>query len=366
MPLYLYTIRIIQSMYYRITVLFIFLVVHYGVNAQDLQWKAGVNYFFDNTEYELSSFTQDQTMKGVHFSPEIGMSWDQSHAIFGGIDALKISGTKVFLDKIDFTAYYQYHSDNVTFKVGSFPRENLLSNYSDFFFQDSILYFRPVIQGVFWQVGSPKAYANLWLDWVSHQTAVNREAFYVGASAHKLYGSIIADFQSYIFHYANVNPTNPALSVCDNALSHISLGYTYANKQGLDTLLFAVGALAGFERDRGKGDAGYAPVGAVIRANVQYRGVGLKNTLYLGNPRMSMYTQFGGDFYWSNPFLRSSSYLQSKLYYNLFNNRWVEGKIGVNLHFTEQKVFFQQTFSAVVSLNSLSKECAIKPTISQY
>lgn len=339
----------------RIKLMFVFFVLQYCTYAQELQWKAGVHYFFDNTEYERSSLTQDQTMNGVHFSPEIGMSWDASHAIFGGVNALKISGSKVFLDKIDFTAYYQYQCDNVNFKAGAFHRADLLSNYSDFFFQDSVINFRPIMQGVFWQVGSPKAYVNLWLDWVSHQTAVDRETFYVGASAHKSFQNLFADFQSYIYHYANLNPTNPALHVCDNALAHISLGYSYSNKQGLDTLLFAVGALAGFERDRGMGDEGYVPIGAVLRANVEYRGVGLKNTLYVGDPRMIMYEKYGGSFYWSNPFLRSKSYLQSKLYLKVLKNQWIDGKLGVNFHFTEQKVLFEQTFSAIVSLNSLSK-----------
>jgi len=339
----------------RITVLFIFFVVQFCAYAQELQWKAGVNYFFNNTEYDRSTLTQDQTMNGVHFSPEIGMSWDESHAIFGGVDALKISGTKGFLDKIDFTAYYQYQFDNVKLKAGAFQRADLLSNYSDFFFQDSVLNFRPIMQGVFWQVGAPKSYFNLWLDWVSHQTAVDREAFYVGASAHTSYRKLFADFQSYMFHYANLNPSNPTLHVCDNALAHISLGYSYSNKHGLDTLLLAVGMLAGFERDRGMGDAGYVPIGAVLRANVEFRGVGLKNTLYVGDARMIMYDKYGANFYWSNPFLRSKSYLQSKLYVNVISNRWIDGKLGVNLHFSEQKVFYEQSFSAVVLLNSFSK-----------
>lgn len=334
---------------------FIFILIQFCAYAQDLQWKAGLNYFFDNTEYEKSSLTQDQTMNGVHFSPELGMSWDSVHSIFGGIDALKVSGSSGFVDKVDFTAYYQYLSYNVKFQAGAFPRTNSLSNYSDFFFQDSVINFRPVIQGIFVQVGSKKAFYNFWLDWVSHQTDIKREAFYVGASAHKSFGVFFADFQSYMFHYANVNPTNPAYHVCDNALAHFSLGTSYSNKQGLDTLLFAIGALAGFERDRGMGDDGYTPIGAVLRANVEYRGFGLKNTLYVGDPRMSLYNKYGGNFYWSNPFYRSKSYFQSKLYVNVLRNTWVNGQFGVNLHFSEQKIFFEQTFSAIVSLNSLSK-----------
>ena len=344
-----------STMSIRAIIIFIFLFFNSFLFAQELQWKAGLNYFFDNTEFVRSTLTRDQTMNGVHFSPEIGMSWDSVHAIFGGVNALKISGTKGFVDKVDFTAYYQYQSDNVEFKAGAFPRANLLSNYSDFFFQDSVSNFRPVMQGIFWQVGPKNAYYNIWLDWVSHQTAIDREAFYVGASAHKSFGLFFADFQSYMFHYANVNPTNPDYHVCDNALAHLSVGSAYSNKQGIDTLLFAVGVLGGFERDRGMGDNGYMPVGVVLRLNFQYRGFGTNNTLYMGDARMSMYNKYGGALYWSNPFLRSKSYLESKLYVNVFNNKWLDGKLGMNLHFSEKQIFFEQTFSVNVSLNSLTK-----------
>ncbi|MEI8085891.1 MAG: hypothetical protein WCG93_06720 [Paludibacter sp.] len=339
----------------RTKVLFIFLIVNSFIFAQELQWKAGLNYFFDNTEFASSTLTQDQTMNGVHFSPEIGISWDSVHAFFGGVNALKISGSKGFVDKVDFTAYYQYKSNNVDFKAGNFPRADLLSNYSDFFFQDSVINFRPILQGVFLQKGNKNAYYNIWLDWVSHQTDIDRESFYAGASAHKSSGMFFVDFQSYMFHYANTLASHPLYSVCDNALAHLSVGSAYSNKQGIDTLLFAVGVLGGYERDRGMGDDAYMPVGLVLRLNFQYRGFGTNNTLYVGDPRMSLYNKYGGDFYWSNPFLRSKSYLESKFYVNVFNREWINGKVGMNLHFSEKQIFFEQTFSLNVSLNSLTK-----------
>jgi len=353
-------------MIFRTKLILFYLTVSINIFTQNLEWKAGLNYFFDNTEYEKSTLTQDQTMNGVHLSPELGMSWDTAHAIFGGIDALKISGTNSFVDKIDLIAYYQYSSPYIHFQAGAFPRANLLSNYSDFFYQDSVLNFRPIMQGFFVRAGNNKAFYSLWLDWINHQTTTEREAFYVGASAHKSFGYLFADFESYIFHYANVNPSNPLYHVCDNGLAHLSFGTSYANKQGLDTLLFAVGVLAGFERDRGLGDAGNIPLGAVVRLNVEYRGLGLKNTLYLGNPRLVMYNKYGGNLYWSNPFLRSGSYLQTKLYLTVHKSQWLQSKVGVNLHFSEKKLFYEQTFSVVVSLNSLTKSKGESISVFKY
>ncbi|MFA5045845.1 MAG: hypothetical protein WC542_07940 [Paludibacter sp.] len=333
----------------------LFLGLQLGSFAQELQWNAGLNYFFDNTEFARSSLTKDQTMTGVHFSPEIGLKWNSAHSVFVGSDLLKISGSQNVIDKVDLFAYYQYNTPKVLFRAGAFPRTEILSNYSDFFFQDSINYFRPIMQGVFWQVGQNNAYFNLWLDWNGHQTVVNRETFYVGASGHKRFGFFFTDFQSYMYHYANVRPSNPTYHVCDNALAHLSLGVDYSNKEGLDTLLFAVGVLAGYERERGLPDNTNAPLGAVLRLNVEYRLFGLNNTVYMGDPRMVMYNKYGGDLYWSNPFLRSGSYVESKLYLKVIHTKEVQARLASNFHFSEGKLMFEQVFTLRASLNNFSK-----------
>ena len=339
----------------RISFIALFLFIQFGLFAQELQWKVGLNYFFDNTEYAKSKLTKDQTMTGVHFSPEIGVSWDSAHSVYVGTDLLKISGSLNTVDAVHPIAYYQYKTPKAIFYAGAFPRCQVLSNYFDLFFQDSINYYRPTLQGLFWQVGQSKSYFNLWLDWTGYQTAINRETFFVGISAHKDYRYLFADFQSYMYHFANTRPSNPAFNVCDNVLAHLSLGVNYSNPQGLDTLLLAVGVLAGIERDRGMENGTRTPIGAVVRCNVEYSGFGTQNMLYLGDPRMSFYEKYGAAFYWNNPFLRSNYYLESKWYLNVIRNRAVQGKLSLNLHYSEGKVMYEQVFLLSASLNSQSK-----------
>ena len=331
--------------------IFLFFTTHSF--SQELQWKAGLNYFFDNTEFARSSIAKPQTMAGVHISPELGIAWDSVNAVYGGVDMLKLSGSQNITDKTDLIAYYQYLTPLMKFRAGAFQRADLLSNYSDFFFQDSVINFRPILHGLFWQVGQKKAFFNFWLDWVSHQTVADREIFYVGASAHKRFGCFFTDFQSYLYHFAG-RENNPFDHVCDNALAHLSVGVDYSNRQGLDTLLFAVGALKGFERDRTL-ITSYTPLGAVVRFNVEYRGVGINNMMYIGDPRLVMYKKFGGSLYWSNPFLQSNFYLESRLYLNLFHTPDLQGKIASNFHLSERQLMFEQTFYLRVLLNNHSK-----------
>src|SRR5665647_3920415 len=106
--------------------LLILIFANLNVLAQELQWKTGLNYFFDNTEFGRSSITIPQTMTGVHLSPEIGVKWDTVHSVFAGVDVLKNSGTSNVVDKTDVIAYYQYLTPVTTFRAGSFQREEVL------------------------------------------------------------------------------------------------------------------------------------------------------------------------------------------------------------------------------------------------
>jgi len=332
-------------------------------SAQQFQWKAGLNYFFDNTEYAKSTLTKDQTMTGVHFSPEIGYSLDSVHSFYVGADLLKTAGSQNIIDFAQPIAYYRYQNRKVSFYAGAFPRTELLSNYSDLFFQDSVNYYRPTLTGLFWNVGKKNSYFNLWLDWTGHQTATNRETFFIGASAHHKKGLFFADFQSYMFHYADTRPMTPGFSVNDNLLAHLSVGVDYSNQTGLDTLLFAVGILAGAERDRALLNGLKTPVGAVVRLNAEYYGFGTQNTLYMGDPRNVFYGSYNTGLYWNNPFLRSGFYLQSKWYLDVIRSQFVNGKLCVNLHFSEGKVMYEQVFTINALLDSsIKKKEKSKPT----
>ncbi len=342
-------------MQFKINLTGLFLVILCQISAQKIEWNANLNYFFDNTEFARSAINKDQTMTGVHFTPEIGYIVDSIHSIFIGSDLLKIAGSPNVIDNIQPIAYYRYQSPKVSLYAGAFKRSELLANYSDLFFQDSINFFRPTITGIFWQVGRKQSYFNLWLDWTGHQSATTRETFFVGASAHRQFGMFFSDFQSYLYHFAITRPNPLNFNVCDNLLAHWSIGVNYSNQTGIDTLVCAVGVLAGGERDRGLVNGSYFPIGAVIRLNAEYKGFGTENMLYFGNARDVFYNNYNNALYWNNPFLRSGFYLQSKFYLDVIRNQSVNGRINLNMHFSEGKLMFEQVFTLKTMLNNLAK-----------
>ncbi|MGC3977216.1 MAG: hypothetical protein QM751_02650 [Paludibacteraceae bacterium] len=328
--------------------LFIFPIYIFG---QEFTLKSGVNFFFDNTEFAGSSYTLDQTMAGVHLAPEIGLKWDKSNSLYGGVNMLKQLGSIKTIDNVRLLAYYQFKDKNTFFRAGAFEKEDLFNDYSNFFFQDSVRYYRPIIEGLFLKKGNDRRYFKLWLDWTGLQSDTIRESFFLGASAYHAFArSFFTSFQSYVFHYAGTRPSHPNQHVCENILAQISLGYKYSGKDW-NNVTVSGGVLAGFERNRQFMDDTYIPVGFVAQADAEYKRWGVQNLLYAGQPRMKLYNEFGHNLYWGNPFLRGNLYFQNKIYLKVFDTKYVTGELASRQSFSEGKLYFEQLFLLSASLS---------------
>ncbi len=321
--------------------------------AQEYLWKADFDYFFDNTEYSKSSFFDSETMQGIWLKPLAGITWDDhKHAVFGGVNLLKLPGTDEVLDKVDVTMYYQYKTPKVLFKAGAFPRNEVLGNYNNFFFKDSVNNYLPLMRGIFWQIGDERSFFNLWLDWTSYATATTREKFFFGFSGKATKGLAFADFQSYVYHNANTRPRTEGEGVHENIQLQSTLGLQYANENSFEGLV-AAGVLMGYERDRFT-DELHKPVGFVARADAEYWGIGTKNTLYIGDPRMRFFERYGGDLYWGTQFLRGKSYLESEWYVRLIESERVKARFNLNMHFSEGNLLFQQMFTVSATIGNFT------------
>ena len=295
-------------------------------------------------------------MHGMNLTPEIGLKLDDSHSLFTGVNLNKIAGSPLFTNGENFLAYYQYKTPNVLFRAGAFPKENMLNNYSAFFFKDSIRYFRPVMQGVFMKgKNDNNDFFNVWLDWTGYGSKSIRESFFIGASGLKNKGVFFGEMQSYLFHRANTTPTTESYHVNEQFLMQLSLGAAYSNQSGLDTILFSVGGLFGLERDRGVSKNFNKPIGLTMRFNAEYNGLGTDNLAYFGDKRMSFYDNHGDNLYWGSPFLRGKSYIDSKWYVQLIRSSKIKANIGMHVHFTDNNVLFQQTITLSVNINNQKK-----------
>ncbi len=333
--------------------LFITVIFCTSVYAQEYGWKVSLEYFFDNTEYEKFSFIDSETMNGIWLNPMGNIVWNNKHSLNAGVNLLKIPGMDNAIDKVDVTVYYQYDSPNILFRAGSFPRSEVLRNYNNFFFKDSVNNFIPLMQGVFWQIGRGRNFFNAWFDRTGYATPTKREHFFVGLSGKIAKGLFFADFQSYMFHYSNTRPATLGEGVSENLQMQAMVGLEYEKEDGFKGLI-AAGTLLGYERDRRFEQDLYKPVGFVARADAEYWGIGTRNTLYKGDVRHRLGDTFGGDLYWGTQFLRSKFYTESEWYIRLIESNRVKVRFNCNLHFAEGEMLFQQMLTVSASIDNFS------------
>ena len=327
-----------------------------SLHAQEYKWNVELRYFFNNNEFEPSSHALKQTMVGTWLNTLGGISWDESHTIFGGVNLLKIPGLHPTINKVDVTLYYRYQTSRMHFRVGAFPREEVLGdNYSDFFFSDSINFFVPQMHGIFWQIGRDRNFFNAWLDWTGMPTADRRESFHFGFSGRVSHRSLFAEFQSYVNHLAGTAPFHESeIGVSEQMQILALMGVEHRTKNNFSGLVSA-GVLAGVERLR-REELRHRPVGFVANANAEFWGIGTENTIYLGDPRMRFFEKEGKHLYWQNPFLRGSSYVQSNWFIRLLETPFARAELNYTLHFSQGVMMHQQTLTVSANIGNWRRE----------
>ena len=348
-------IEMLAKPYLLILVLLLFT----SASAQEYHWKVGLDYFFDNTEYKKSSYIDSESMNGVWLTPMGSILWNNGHSLNAGVNLLKIPGTDKMIDKAKTIIYYQYNTSNILFRAGSFPKDELLDNYNNFFFKDSINNFIPQMEGVYLRIGNNNNFFNAWFDRTGYATENSREHFFVGMSGKASKGILFADFQSYMFHLSNTKPATPGEGVTENLLLQATLGIEYNHGAKFKGLL-AAGTLLGYERDRRFNNELYKPAGLVARADAEVWGIGTKNLLYIGNNRMRLANSFGGELYWGTQFLQAKSYLKNEWYIRFIESNHVKVKFHCNLHFSEGHIMMQQALTVSATIDNFSNKKSSK------
>jgi hypothetical protein len=319
--------------------------------AQQLAWKAGVHSFFDNVEFGGSALQTPQTMAGVHLAPEIGIVWEGKHRVFAGTDLMHEYGSDQVVTAAPLI-YYEYAGNPFRFYAGAIPRTILLDKYPRMFFRDSVMNYRPALNGVFWEYASGINYANVWLDWTGRQTDTQREAFFMGWSGKYSYRSFYAQHFGYMFHFAKTKNPAAGQSIHDNGLLLTSLGIDWAGKAGFDKLDINLGWSVGLDRDRGLG-VWHRPQGLLSEIKIEYKGLGAFNTYYKGDGQQVYYGDRGSELYWGDPAFRSKEYDRMDLYVCFINTNVVRLKFIYSLHFMENRLYHEQAFYATFDLSNL-------------
>ncbi|MDR0537486.1 MAG: hypothetical protein LBH04_05535 [Tannerellaceae bacterium] len=341
-------------------ILAILFSIYTSLASQEIAWKANVRSFFDNYEFSGSALTQSQTMAGVHLAPEIGLKWEKQHRIFAGLDLMREWGSERILDFCDPVIYYEYSGKPFRFYVGNIPRHMILDRYPRMFFSDSILNYRPVVNGIFWEYGQADGtYANVWLDWTGRQTRKTHESFFMGCSGRYNYGAFHLQHLGYMFHFAALKDPETDIPVHDNGLLLTSVGVNMNKRTVFTKLESSLGWVVALERDRGT-NVWHTPQGILSETTLGYKWIELSNTYYKGGKQQVFYDTFGNALYWGDPVYRSGEYDRLDMSIHFIKNEVVDIKLTYSLHFAEKNIFHQQALYATFNLSNLCRPDDLK------
>ncbi|HBQ82865.1 MAG: hypothetical protein A2X04_14605 [Bacteroidetes bacterium GWF2_41_9] len=329
-------------------------IVYAETFSQEVLWKVKVFSFFDNSEFAESEYKVPQTLSGIQIAPEIGLRWDSVHITGAGANLLHEFGSNDPVDKLYLTAYYEFNNRPFRFLMGAFPRDNVLDKYPRVFFQDSISYFRPNINGIFWEIHSEKDYFNLWLDWTSRMSETVRETFFMGFSGRYNKGMFYLQHFGYMFHYAKNQDPSTEETLHDNGLFLTSAGIDLSGRTFMDVLDINAGWAAGVERGRDENTGWIINNGLLIETRLGYKYLGIFNAFYIGRGQMTFYEDHNNELYWGDPIYRAGNYNRSDFFINFIRNSKVNVKLTYSLHLAESRVYHEQLLKVSVNINNLN------------
>lgn len=317
---------------YKYLLLF-FLLCSLNSQAQVLEWNVNFFAFADNREYSASD-RESPTFMGLQLAPEVGLLMDSTHRLRLGMNMLKEFGTNEF-SKIEPTVYYHYDRPSIDFYIGVVPRAGLTDHFSNALLSDTLLYYRPNLQGMLFRYTKETVFQQVWIDWRSKQSDDQREQFIVGLSGKVTKGLFSLEHEAILWHNALPKVNNADFHVEDNAALKLQIGLDLSSKTLLDSLAFRAGGLFSFDRNRAN-DQWRTPRGVMIEADLAYRAFYLKNTFYAGEPQI---IALGDDFF------SEDRYNRLDLGWMPFRGNRLTASLAVSLHFTPGAIDNQQTLT---------------------
>ncbi len=220
-------------------------------------------------------------------------------------------------------------------------RRHLLQ-YPLAFLADTLLYYRPNIEGTYLGYRGTWGHQIVFIDWTSRQTDINPERFMFGFSGNLHKGIFFLDHYFLMSHLAGKGIREPGFHLRDNGGLNVSLGVDLSQITFLDSLSFRAGSLVSLDRIRGVDDGWQTPAGFMGQFDAFYRNMGITGLLYTGK---------GHFFFYGDPFYQLGQYGRLDLYYSPFHNRKVNLKIDFVLHFAKSQIDYSQQILLSVALN---------------
>jgi hypothetical protein len=303
--------------------------------AQIFEYQVLFEGIGDNREF-FSGKARSQTILGSRGAFELGVSHGL-HKIRGGFSHLFEFGSDLDYHKPRFTMYYEYADEEKTFLFGAFPRRGRI-DFPLAMLTDTLLYYRPNIEGMFGEVRWDWGHQIGFVDWVSRQTDISRENFMAGFSGEIHHKGLFLQNYMLLFHDAG-----PAIAVPGDRIKDY-LGF--ALQAGVRTVADPVwsgylkaGVLGSSFRERSVTDGFVNAFSFFAEANGRWHSYGLKSVLHSGS---------GHRFAYGDLFYRLNNYWRTDVIWYFINRKNVRGRFNLSFHLIDWNDLDQQQQLSIV------------------
>jgi hypothetical protein len=328
----------IKKLYFTIL---ISLITGAAAVAQSVDMDFSGLGFLDNREYK-DFVARSRTYSGTRTALDFGLNIDSLNHFVVGANAIHEFGAIPYFLKVNPVAYYKYQSAKWLFNAGEFPREGLLDNYPRALLNDTLMYYRPNVEGLLARYQTPNFMETGWIDWVSRQTTVEREQFLFGFEGKYrpvLSGPFYVSHFVFMMHDAGAEILLPGDHINDNGAIQVRLGLDFSHKQHLlDSLSFEAGGMMSLQRARGI-DGFQTPKGFVASAYASYGRFAAFDEFYAGQ---------GSTIDYGDAFYEKKFYDRLDLMFTPFMANHLKGQFILSIHrtpgFTSNQEAFRITY----------------------
>ncbi len=318
--------------------------------------------YFDNREYKEPY--NPQTIFAFRLSPTVGVGMSDpnggAHRLMAGVHYTQSLGGNWENARVLPTAYYQYKLDGFSVNLGAIPFSERIETMPDFLFFDSIAYARPNVQGALLQYESEHGFAEMMCDWHSAQYKTRREMFRIMLNGQYAYKCFWLGALVQMHHKANAAEYTVHEGVCDDIHLVPHVGLNLSQHTPLDSLSIKASYIYSIQRER-KTDTMYNPQGMLLDVCANWRFLGLKNTLYIGENLMPFYAKHGTNMNLGDPFYDSKLYNRTDVFVYLFRNSFVNCYFSWNMHYVPQQALqHQQQLVVQFDLDGFDKTHKLK------
>ena len=321
-------------MIHKLKILTLLILISSTISAQKFIYDVDFLTFFDNRESHIPSY-RSQTLFGTRLSPEIGVEFSDSaygnHQLIAGVSYIQPFGSTWRDIRLNPTIYYRYRQYGFDLSFGFIPWRNIRTALPDYLRSDSLTYFSPNIQGVHFGYTSRHGFAEFIADWRGMQSPETREAFRLLLTGEYHNQWFFAGGNAQLNHLAS--RLNAYDGVCDDITAQPFVGVNLSQFTPLDTLALRTSYIFSYQCDRNRNQL-FINHGFLAELSIKWRFLEAENTLYIGNPLMPLYPQYGSLLNQGEAFYQHSTYNKTQFSVYILQCPFANIRFSWNLHYT--------------------------------